>query len=58
MEWLVSLAALPLLLCGAMCVGGMVVAFLGIRRAKQPSCHAPTSSTVNSSTADDARERV
>lgn len=39
MEWLFSLALLPLLLCGAMCVGGMLLAFLGIRRATDSSSH-------------------
>jgi len=32
MEWLFSLALLPILLCGLMCVGGMALAALGLRR--------------------------
>lgn len=32
MEWLVGAALLPLVLCGLMCVGGVALAMLGIRR--------------------------
>lgn len=32
MEWLFSLALLPILLCGLMCIGGMALAALGLRR--------------------------
>lgn len=32
MEWLFGLAILPLLLCGLMCVGGMALAAIGLRR--------------------------
>lgn len=32
MEWLFSLALLPILLCGLMCIGGMGLAALGLRR--------------------------
>lgn len=39
MEWFFSLALLPLLLCGAMCAGGAVLAFVGIKRTRRPSCH-------------------
>lgn len=40
MEWL-GLALLPLLMCGAMCIGGAILAFLGLRSARRPSCHTP-----------------
>lgn len=33
MEWLWGLAILPVLLCGLMCVGGVVLAVLGLRQA-------------------------
>ena len=33
MEWLWGLALLPALLCGLMCVGGIVFAALGLRQA-------------------------
>ena len=33
MEWLWGLAILPVLLCGLMCVGGVVLAALGLRQA-------------------------
>ncbi len=40
MEWL--LALVPLALCGAMCVGGAVLAALGISRSRQRAgCHGP-----------------
>jgi hypothetical protein len=32
MEWLFGLAFVPILLCGLMCVGGMALAALGVRR--------------------------
>lgn len=58
MEWLWSLALLPLLLCGAMCVGGMLLAFFGIRRASQPSCHTPTRADDQTPTSNDSFERL
>lgn len=58
MEWLWSLALLPLLLCGAMCVGGMLLAFFGIRRASQPSCHTGTGADDPAHTPDDTLERL
>ncbi len=58
MEWLLSLALLPLLLCGAMCVGGMLLAFFGIRRASQPSCHMPNRADDETHTPDDSLERL
>ena len=33
MEWLWGLAILPALLCGLMCLGGVVLAALGLRQA-------------------------
>jgi hypothetical protein len=33
MSWLVSAALLPLVLCGVICLGGAVLAALGLRRA-------------------------
>lgn len=53
MEWLFGLAVLPLLLCGAMCAGGALLAFLGIRRAQQPSCHGAAPSR-HAATPDEA----
>lgn len=47
MEWLLGLALLPVVLCVAMCAGGAVLAFLGVKRTRRPSCH----------TADDEQER-
>ena len=39
MEWLLSLAFLPLLLCGLMCAVPMALAGLGVRRrASQRAC--------------------
>ncbi len=32
MEWLFGLALLPALLCGLMCIGGVVLAAVGLRR--------------------------
>ena len=37
MNWLWGAALLPLLFCGLMCVGGMVLAALGLRHAAQHS---------------------
>lgn len=56
MEWLLSLALLPLLLCGAMCVGGMLLAFFGIRRGSQPSDPTP-SNHDRTDTREDSLER-
>lgn len=39
MEWLFGLALLPLLLCGAMCAGAMLLAVLGFRRSEQQGDH-------------------
>lgn len=44
MEWLLGLAFLPVLLCGLMCVGGMALAAVGLRRttARRTCCDEPT----------------
>lgn len=34
MQWLFGATLLPLLLCGLMCVGGTVLAALGLRRSR------------------------
>jgi len=33
MDWLWGAALLPLVACGAMCIGGMALAAIGLRRA-------------------------
>lgn len=38
MEWLLGLAILPALFCGLMCVGGAVLAAVGIRRSTARAC--------------------
>ncbi len=45
MEWLFGLAFLPALLCGVMCLGGIVLAAVGVRRgaAARPACCDETS---------------
>jgi hypothetical protein len=35
MEWLLSLALLPVVLCGLMCVGGILLAVVGFRRGER-----------------------
>ena len=55
MSWLFGAALLPFLLCGAMCLGGMLLAALGLRRGtrdkKRASGHetqtAPPTATVD-----------
>ena len=39
MEWIAGAALLPLLMCGLMCVGGIALAALGLRR-NQPTDRA------------------
>lgn len=43
MEWLLGLAILPALLCGFMCIGGIALAALGLRRAtdRRACCDEP-----------------
>lgn len=47
MEWLWGAAALPLLACGAMCLGGMALAAIGLRRGthvqRDPGAGDPSS---------------
>lgn len=40
MEWLLGLAIVPVLACGVMCVGGMALAAVGVRRraARRACC--------------------
>ena len=40
MNWLFGAALLPFLLCGAMCLGGMLLAALGLRRGTRNESHA------------------
>ena len=44
MGWLFGLAILPALLCGLMCIGGMVLAAAGVRRsaARRACCDDPS----------------
>ena len=37
MDWIWGAALLPLLACGAMCVGGMALAAVGLRRGSRHS---------------------
>ncbi len=41
MNWLFGAALLPFLLCGAMCLGGMLLAALGLRRGRNESHAQP-----------------
>ena len=43
MEWLLGFALLPILMCGLMCVGGMALAAVGLRKTTaRGSCgHEP-----------------
>jgi hypothetical protein len=41
MEWIAGAALLPLLMCGLMCIGGIALAALGLRRTQstdRPCC--------------------
>ena len=42
MEWLFGAAAVPLLLCGAMCIGGAAVAAIASRRNKAGAAKSDT----------------
>ena len=54
MEWLLGLAFVPALLCGLMCVGGIALAALGLRRGSAPrTCHDDRSAAT-----EDDGERV
>jgi len=56
MEWLWGLAILPALFCGLMCIGGIVLAAVGIRRttARRECCDEP----VSRRSAEDERATV
>jgi hypothetical protein len=41
MSWLFSVALLPFVLCGAMCLGGALLAALGLRRGAKDRRDAP-----------------
>lgn len=51
MRWVFGVALLPFLACGGMCIGGMALAWFGIRHAnatttaddelREPADHAP-----------------
>lgn len=45
MEWLWGLAIAPALLCGLMCIGGAVLAAIGLRRStsRRACCDEPVS---------------
>ncbi len=46
MEWVFGLAILPVLLCGLMCIGGMVLAAVGLRRSNaRRACGDESSAT-------------
>ena len=45
MEWLFSAALLPFLVCGAMCLGGMLLAALGLRRGSRQESAPPKPET-------------
>ena len=45
MSWLFGAALLPFLLCGAMCLGGMLLAALGLRRGTRNESAAPRRET-------------
>jgi len=45
MSWLFGAALLPFLLCGAMCLGGALLAVLGLRRGARDRSHDPCHET-------------
>ena len=49
MEWIAGAALLPLLMCGVMCVGGVLLAAFGLRRnqANDRSCCNHTDSEAH-----------
>lgn len=61
MEWIAGAALLPLLMCGVMCVGGLLLAAVGLRRnqANDRSCcdHADAEQ-VNANEHESERSRV
>jgi hypothetical protein len=49
MSWLFGAALLPFVLCGAMCLGGALLAALGVRRGARGRSDTPDSENVPSS---------
>jgi hypothetical protein len=49
MSWLFSAALLPFALCGAMCLGGALLAALGLRRGARDRSDASRRENVTSS---------
>jgi hypothetical protein len=45
MSWLFSAALLPLVLCGAMCFGGVLLAALGLRQGARSKGQEPSHET-------------
>ncbi|CAN5483605.1 hypothetical protein BH20ACT2_BH20ACT2_03830 [soil metagenome] len=56
MEWLLGAALLPLLVCGLMCAGGVLLATVGLRRS-QPSGRDSCSTDQDSETPHDHEAR-
>jgi hypothetical protein len=56
MSWLFSAALLPIVLCGVMCVGGPLLAALGVRRAARNGRGRSTADT-DSRTSENALDR-
>ena len=52
MEWRLSVAFLPILVCGLMCVVPMVLVAVGLRRgvARRASCDEPAGHTATAAT--------
>jgi hypothetical protein len=47
MRWLFSAALLPLVLCGGMCIGGALLAALGLRRGTSQRSGPPPAETAS-----------
>jgi hypothetical protein len=45
MSWLFSVALLPFVLCGVMCLGGILLAALGLRKGTHDRSRAPGNET-------------
>lgn len=54
MEWIAGAALLPLLVCGAMCAGGILLAAVGLRRNQdtKSACCPPDDSGLETASAD------
>ena len=58
MEWFFGVAALPLLMCGLMCVGGIALAALGLRRGTdRAGCHTSGERTAEDTESTAAASR-